>query len=166
MAYATGKGIERDGQASIPWFRKAADQDLAAAQFKFVVLSIAFSGLLGTGVRDGVGAAIEALPKSADQEFGPAQFALGLIYLQGSDKLLTNPHTNLVQDFVESYKWLTVCWKRTFGERQSSCERRRVDVERKMHRLPSGRVRIARSSGPRLSRGADSLQSIARPRHL
>jgi TPR repeat protein len=132
MAYATGKGIERDGQASIPWFRRAADQGLAAAQFKFAVLSIAYSGLLGTGVGNGVGAAVEALRKSADQDFGPAQFALGLIYLQGSDNPLTDPDTNLVQDFVESYKWLTVCWKRTFGELQSSCERRRVDVERKM----------------------------------
>jgi hypothetical protein len=132
MAYAMGKGIERDGQASIPWFRRAADQGLAAAQFKFAVLSIAFSGLLGTGVGDGVGAAIESLRKSADQDFGPAQFALGLIYLQGSDNPLTDPGTNLVRDFVESYKWLTICWKRTFGELQSSCERRRVDVERKM----------------------------------
>jgi hypothetical protein len=132
MAYAMGRGIDRDGQASLPWFRRAADQGLAAAQFKFAVLSIAFSGLLGTGVGNGVGAAVEALRRSADQDFGPAQFALGLIYLQGSDNLLTDPDTNLVQDFVESYKWLTVCWKRTFGELQSSCERRRVDVERKM----------------------------------
>ena len=132
MAYATGKGIERDGRAAIPWFRQAANQGMAAAQFKFAVLSIAFSGLLGTGAGDGVGAAVEALRRSADQDFGPAQFALGLIYLQGSDNPLTDPDTTLGQDFVESYKWLTVCWKRTFGELQSSCERRRVDVERKM----------------------------------
>ncbi len=132
MAYAMGKGIERDGRASIPWFRKAADQGLAEAQFKFALLSIAFSGLLGTGVGDGVGAAVESLRQSADQDFGPAQFALGLMYLQGSDNPLTDPDTNLVQDFVESYKWLTICWKRTFGELQSGCERRRVDVEHRM----------------------------------
>jgi TPR repeat protein len=132
MAYAIGQGIERDGRASIPWFRKAADQGMADAQFKFAVLSIAFSGLLGTGVGDGVGTAVASLRKAADQDLGQAQFALGLMYLQGSDNPLTDPDTNLVQDFVESYKWLTICWKRTFGELQSSCERRRVDVERKM----------------------------------
>jgi TPR repeat protein len=132
MAYALGQGIERDGRASIPWFRKAADQGLANAQFKFGLLSIAFSGLLGTGLGDGVGAAVESLRKAAGQDLGQAQFALGLIYLQGSDNPLTDPDTNLVQDFVESYKWLTICWKRTFGELQSSCERRRIEVERKM----------------------------------
>ena len=132
MAYALGKGIERDGRGAIPWFKKAADQGLAEAQFKLAVLSIAFSGLLGTGLGDGVGTAVESLRKSADQDLGQAQFALGLIYLQGSDNPLTDPTTGLVQDFVESYKWLTICWKRTFGELQSSCERRRVEVERKM----------------------------------
>lgn len=132
MAYAIGQGVERDGRAAIPWFRKAADQGLASAEFKFAVLSIAFSGLLGTGVGDGVGAAVESLRKAADHDLGQAQFALGLMYLQGSDNPLTDPDTNLVQDFVESYKWLTICWKRTFGELQSSCERRRVEVERKM----------------------------------
>jgi hypothetical protein len=132
MAYAIGQGIERDGRASIPWFKKAADQGMADAQFQFAVMSIAYSGLLGTGVGEGVGAAVESLRKAADQDLGQAQFALGLIYLQGSDNPLTDPDTNLVQDVVESYKWLTLCWKRTFGALQSSCERRRVDVERKM----------------------------------
>lgn len=130
MANALGKGIDRNGRASIPWFQKAADQGLAEAQFKFGVMSIAFSGLLGTGQGDGVGAAVESLRKAADQDLGQAQFALGLIYLQGSP--LSNPDTNLVRDFVESYKWLTICWKRTFGELQSSCGRRRFEVERKM----------------------------------
>ena len=132
MAYAIGQGIERDGRAAIRWFRKAADQGMAEAQFKFAVMSIAFSGLLGTGVGEGVGAAVESLRKAADQDLGQAQFALGLMYLQGSDNPLTDPDTNLVQDYVESYKWLTICWKRTFGELQSRCERCRVDVERKM----------------------------------
>jgi TPR repeat protein len=132
MAYAVGQGIDRDGRAAIPWFRKAADQGMADAQFKFAVLSIAFSGLLGTGLGDGVGAAVESLREAADQDLGQAQLALGLMYLQGSDNPLTDPETNLVQDFVESYKWLTICWKRTFGELQSSCERRRIEVERKM----------------------------------
>jgi TPR repeat protein len=132
MAYAIGQGIERDGRASIPWFRKAADQGMADAQFKFAVMSIAFSGLLGTGLGDGVGDAVESLRKAADQDLGQAQFALGLMYLQGSDNPLTDPANSLVQDFVESYKWLTICWKRTFGELQSSCERHRIEVERKM----------------------------------
>jgi hypothetical protein len=132
MAYAVGKGVDRDGRTAIPWFRKAADQGLAEAQFKFAVLSIAFSGLLGTGVGNGVGAAVESLREAADTDLGQAQFVLGLIYLQGSDNPLTDADTNLVQDVVESYKWLTICWKRTFGELQSSCERRRVEIERKM----------------------------------
>jgi len=140
VAYATGQGVERDGRASIPWFRQAADQGLAEAQLKFGVLSIAFSGLLGTGVGDGVGAAIDSIRGAADRGLGPAQFALGLVYLQGSQNPLADPETNPVQDLVESYKWLTICWKRTVGELQSSCDRRRIDAERRMTRDAIGQA--------------------------
>ena len=112
MANALGKGLERNGRASIPWFQKAADQGMAEAQFKFGVMSIAFSGLLGTGTGDGLSPAVESLRKAADQDFGEAQFALGLIYLQGSP--FANPDTNLVRDLCrDRTEWLTVCWKRT-----------------------------------------------------
>jgi TPR repeat protein len=130
MAYVLGKGIERDGRASIPWFQKAADQGLAEGQFRFAVMSIAFSGLLGTGVGNGVGAAVDSLRRAADQDFGPAQFALGMLS-QGNP--LADPDTNLIhQDIIESYKWFTICWKRTVGELQSSCGRHRFEIERKM----------------------------------
>jgi len=130
MAYALGIGTERDPRGSIPWFQRAADQGVPEAQLKFGLMSIAFSGLLGTGTGTGVGTAVASLQKAAEHGLGEAQFALGMIYMQGSP--LSNPDTNFVQDFVESYKWFTICWKRTTGNLQSSCGARRFEVERKM----------------------------------
>src|SRR5436189_4610827 len=63
IAYATGIGVERDPRGAIPWFQRAADQRVPEAQLKFGLLSIAFSGLLGTGTGHGVGAAVASLEK-------------------------------------------------------------------------------------------------------
>jgi uncharacterized protein len=89
-----GQGVPRDDAEAIQWYRKAADQDLALAQFN-----------LGTMYANGRGApqndreAAKWYRLAADQGLGAAQFNLGIMYAQG---------TGVPQDSVLAHMWLTL----------------------------------------------------------
>src|ERR1019366_6556086 len=77
--YTTGMGVERDKVESVKWYRKAADQNFAPAQY-----------FLGDCYAEGVGVAkdeVEAVKwfrKAAEQNFAPAQYELGACYDGGT----------------------------------------------------------------------------------
>lgn len=78
MTYAEGKGVERDDDLALKWFRRAADAGHAAAQN-----SVGIFYTLGRGTaRDDV-VAMQWLRRSADQGFAGAESNIGLMYLQG-----------------------------------------------------------------------------------
>jgi uncharacterized protein len=75
ILYDSGKGVPRDYEKAIQWFRKAADQGFAAAQFN-----------LGFVYEIGLGNYVEALgwyQKAARQGFVVAQYRLALMYHNG-----------------------------------------------------------------------------------
>ena len=91
-AFLFGKlGVTKDAVEALKWFRKAAGQNLAPAQF-----------FLGVCYRDGHGVAkdeaegVNWLRKAADQNFDQAQFLLGNCYASGQ---------GVTKDYVEAVKW-------------------------------------------------------------
>ncbi len=69
---ASGQGGPQDYGQAIGWYRKAADQGYAPAQFN---LGVMFA--TGQGVPQDYGQAIGWYRKAADQGYARAQFSLG-----------------------------------------------------------------------------------------
>jgi uncharacterized protein len=74
-AYDNGLGVERDVDKAIEWYRKAADQGLAEAQFNLAHILV--SEDIST-----VGAA-EYMLKAAEQGMADAQYLMGVTYAEG-----------------------------------------------------------------------------------
>ena len=70
-AYCTGDGVEQDFEAAVEWFRKAAEQGLAEAQFN---LWVCYSG---KGAAKNLEEAAKWLRKAAEQGLAKAQLVLG-----------------------------------------------------------------------------------------
>lgn len=93
-AYADGKGVERDTQQAVAWYRKAADQGNISAELHLAVL-----------YRDGAGKmfprdmaqAAEWYRKAADQGDTGAQGTLGMLYTVGQ---------GVPKSDVDAYFWL------------------------------------------------------------
>ena len=90
-----GQGVSRNDAEAIRWYRKAADQDHALAQFR---LGDLYSNGEGSP-RDEIEAA-KWYRLAADQGLGAAQFRLGMIYAEGKgvpqDRVLAHMWLNLV----------------------------------------------------------------------
>jgi hypothetical protein len=93
MSY-TGIGVPKDDAAAATWFRKAADQGHATAQYELGHLN--YSGL---GVAMDWSQAIAWFQKAADQGNADAQYALGGIYERG----VAAPRNS-----VEAHKWFSL----------------------------------------------------------
>jgi hypothetical protein len=88
-----GKGVPQDWEEAARWFRKAADQGNATAEFNLGSLSEA--GATGLSKDD----AARWYRKAADQNYPYAQEALGGLYLLGQ---------GVPQDKVSAYMWMTL----------------------------------------------------------
>lgn len=75
---AFGRGVAQSDRQAIAWYRKAAKQDFAKAQYQ---LGVAYS--TGRGVPENSRNALKWYLKAAEQGFTPAQLALGEIYAHG-----------------------------------------------------------------------------------
>ena len=78
MRYENGQGIQQDDAQAMSWYRKAADQGDAAAQFN---LGLSFEK--GEGIAQDDAEAASWYRKSAGKGETWAQFNLGLIYQIG-----------------------------------------------------------------------------------
>ena len=89
------KGIEFFNQENyaeaVKWYRKAADQGYAAAQY-----DLGFSYNLGLGVSQDYTEAVKWYRKAAEQGFADAQYNLGCCYGLGQ---------GVPQDYAEAVKW-------------------------------------------------------------
>lgn len=74
-AYDHGIGVTRDVDKAIEWYRKAADQGLAEAQFNLAHILVAED-------ISAVGAA-EYMLKAAEQGMADAQYLMGVTYAEG-----------------------------------------------------------------------------------
>ena len=89
--YANGQGVVKDYVEAVKWYRKAADQGYAAAQFN---LGVTYSD--GRGVVKNEVEAVKWYRKAADQGNAKAQTNLGYMYANGR---------GVVKDEIEGYKW-------------------------------------------------------------
>jgi len=92
--YFYGLGVEQDYDEAEAWYRRAADQGLAAGQFG-----------LGLIYQDGYGVARDPAQAArwyelaAEQGFADAQYNLALMYEAGN---------GVTADKIEAYKWYSL----------------------------------------------------------
>ena len=79
ILYDLGKGVSRDREKAVRWYRLAADQGLACAQFNLGQMYF-----LGEGVDRDPKEALSWYQKAAEQGLPEAQAMLGAIYLEGT----------------------------------------------------------------------------------
>jgi len=92
--YRTGRGVARDDQAAIRWYRAAADKGLAEAQFELGKVYDRGTG----GPRDPF-EAVRWYRLAAQQGFGRAQYNLGAMHGNGE---------GVPVDYVKAYVWFSI----------------------------------------------------------
>src|SRR5438132_13344797 len=84
-------GVAKDEAEAVKWFRKAAEQNVADAQFS---LGVCYAN--GRGVTKDDAEAVKWFRKAAEQNFAGAQYNLGVRYANGR---------GVAKDDAEAVKW-------------------------------------------------------------
>ena len=106
--YESGQGVLRNDAEAISWYRKAAEQDDAVAQFNLGVM-------YAKGVSPNHAEAALWYRCAADHGLAGAQFNLGMMYVDGH---------GVTQDYVLAHMWLSLAAEG--GASQAVAERDRV----------------------------------------
>jgi TPR repeat protein len=117
----TGQGAPKDFAEARRWFRAAADQDNASAQFSLGVL---YDN--GYGVPQDYAEAVAWYRKAADHGDAAAQLNLGIMYYFGR---------GVAQDYVDAHKWLNLAASRFLpseAEKRARAVKNRDIVAKKM----------------------------------
>ena len=134
-------GVAKDEAEAVKWFRKAAEQNLAGAQFS---LGVCYA--IGQGVTKDDAEAVKWFRKAAEQNLADAQYILGACYDNGE---------GVAKDEIEAYKW----WLLAAGHGNDDAKYNMTIVENKMTReqIAEGQ-RLARDFKPRKvpSEGSDA----------
>jgi TPR repeat protein len=133
-------GVAKDEAEAVKWFRKAAEQNVADAQFS---LGVCYAN--DRGVTKDDAEAVKWFRKAAEQNLADAQYNLGVCYDSGE---------GVAKDEVEAYKW----WLLAAGQGNDDAKYNMTIVENKMSReqIAEGQ-RLARDFKPRKvpSEGSD-----------
>jgi uncharacterized protein len=92
--YEIGQGVPQNYAAAVGWYRKAADQGDADAQF-----NLGYMYANGQGVPQDYAAAVSWYRKAADQGQAAAQYNLGVMYANG---------WGVPQDDVRALMWINL----------------------------------------------------------
>ena len=92
--YETGKGIAEDDAEALKWYRKAADQNYARAQW-WLGFSYQYGAIRNVLPKDAT-EAVKWYLKAAEQNYAPAQYYLGECYELGQ---------GVPKDDAEAVKW-------------------------------------------------------------
>ena len=134
-------GVAKDEAEAVKWFRKAAEQNVADAQYN---LGVCYAN--GQGVPEDDAESVKWFRKAAEQNLADAQYNLGVCYDSGE---------GVVKDEVEAYKW----WLLAAGQGNDDAKYNMTIVENKMSReqIAEGQ-RLARDFKPRKvpSEGSDA----------
>ena len=134
-------GVAKDEAEAVKWYRKAAEQNVADAQYN---LGVCYAN--GQGVTEDDAESVKWFRKAAEQNFADAQYNLGVYYDSGE---------GVAKDEVEAYKW----WLLAAGQGNDDAKYNMTIVENKMSReqIAEGR-RLARDFKPRKvpSEGSDA----------
>jgi TPR repeat protein len=106
----------------VRWYRKAAEQGDASAQY-----NLGRCYYDGTGTEKNQREAVRCFRKSAEQGDAKAQFVLGLCYENG---------TGIQKSFVDAYMWFNVA----AAQGDEDAARRRDELERKMSKSDISRA--------------------------
>jgi len=93
-AARAGQGVARDEKEAAKWYRRAAEQGLAAAQYNLAAMYV-----IGRGVPQSNAEALKWYRQAADQGDALAQFNLGMRYYEAN---------GVVADPVQAYQWLSL----------------------------------------------------------
>jgi TPR repeat protein len=97
--YGKGLGVPQDYAEAVTWYRKAAEQGYAVAQY---ALGVGYDR--GQGVPQDDAEAVTWYRKAAEQGYADAQNNLGNIY---------NAGRGVPQDFVQAHKWYSLAAARS-----------------------------------------------------
>ncbi|QLQ33439.1 MAG: sel1 repeat family protein [Candidatus Thiothrix singaporensis] len=86
VLYDEGNGFLKDDTAAVGWFRKAAEQGLAVAQY-----NLATKYAAGMGVKQDYGTAAAWYRQAAEQDYPDAQFSLGSCMPKGMGSQKVKP---------------------------------------------------------------------------
>jgi len=104
-AFAVGRlGVAKDEVEAVKWFRKAAEQNYADAQY-----NLGCCYCKGQGVAKDEAVAVKWFRKSAEQNYPDAQFNLGCCYCNG---------LGVVKDEAEAVKWFRRAAEQNFAAAQ------------------------------------------------
>ena len=92
--YANGEGVLEDAQQAVTWYRLAAEQGYAKAQYNLGLMYYQ-----GHGVPQDYKTAVKWYTKAAEQGHTAAQFNLAFIYYQGQ---------GVSQDNVYAHMWFDI----------------------------------------------------------
>src|SRR6266481_3770679 len=109
-------GVAKDEAEAVKWFRKAAEQNVADAQYN---LGVCYAN--GQGVTEDAAEAVKWFRKAAEQNLADAQYNLGVCYDSGE---------GVAKDEVEAYKW----WLLAAGQGNDDAKYNMTIVENKMSR--------------------------------
>jgi TPR repeat protein len=104
-AFFLGKGgLTKDEVEAVKWFRKAAEQNVADAQFS---LGVCYAN--GQGVTKDDAQAVKWFRKAAEQNYARAQYNLGVRYAKGQ---------GVAKDDAESVKWFRKAAEQNLADAQ------------------------------------------------
>ena len=103
-AIGTGAGVAKDPVEAAKWVRKAAEQNLANAQY-----SLGLCYYKGEGVTKDQAEAVKWYRKAAEQNYAKAQHNLGFCYAHGE---------GVAKDQVEAVKWYRKAAEQNLAEAQ------------------------------------------------
>ena len=118
--YAEGKGVPQDDQEAVKWFRLAAEDGNAPAQYS---LGLAYEK--GQGVPQDYQEAIKWYRLAATQGDSAAQTHLGVIYSNGK---------GVRKDFARAHMWFSLAAAATSGDSAGIAAKHRDSLEAKMSR--------------------------------
>ena len=116
--YATGDGVPQDDVEAARWFRLAADEGHAVAQFN---LGRRYAN--GRGVPQDDAEAVRWYRLAADQGLAAAQSTLGFMYANGD---------GVPQDGVEAHQWFSLAAAQSSGEPRANAVKGRDAVAERM----------------------------------
>ena len=97
--YQMGQGVPQDYVETVKWYRKAADQCYAVAQYFLGVMYIA-----GQGVQQDHAEAVKLYRKAAEQGYAVAQYILGINYLSSLG--------GISRDLIKAHMWTNLAASR------------------------------------------------------
>jgi TPR repeat protein len=92
--YQQGQGVNQDDKQAVKWFRLAAKQGFAKAQYNLGVMY-----QQGQGVSQDYKTAVKWYALAAEQGDAEAQFNLGVMYFEGQ---------GVLQDYVTAHMWANI----------------------------------------------------------